>query len=151
MFRHRNVIQRQFSRAKEYKCNRLIWVLISLTTIICLRLLSLCVRQHNKTNILPSTQLQSVMSSIWQHVSTSQGYLQASSIKYIKGIPFMLKRIAHPIIMICLSEYSVIASSSPCTENLPLPTVSSLTILSITPNTDRLPYDFCQIDSAPTN
>jgi hypothetical protein len=35
-----------------------------------------------------SAQLVSVMSLIWQHVSTLEGYLQASSIKYIKGIVY---------------------------------------------------------------
>jgi len=39
----------------------------------------------NKWNKLPSAQLVSVIPSIWQHVSTPDGHLQASSIKYIKG------------------------------------------------------------------
>ena len=42
----------------------------------------------NKIYKLPSTQLVNVMSLIWQHVSTSEGHLQASSIKYIKGIVY---------------------------------------------------------------
>ena len=37
---------------------------------------------------MPSTQLVSVMSVIWQHVSTSEGHLQASSINNIKGIVY---------------------------------------------------------------
>jgi len=37
-------------------------------------------------NILPWTKPISVTPLIWQHVSTSGGHLQASVIKYIKGI-----------------------------------------------------------------
>jgi len=47
---------------------------------------SIWVRYHNDDDKVPSAQLESVTSLIWQHVSTSKGLLQASSIKYTKGI-----------------------------------------------------------------
>jgi hypothetical protein len=34
---------------------------------------------------MPSTQLAYVASLMWQHVSTSQGHLEAGGKKYIKG------------------------------------------------------------------
>jgi len=37
---------------------------------------------------MPSAQPVHVISLIWHHVSTSEGHLQASSIKYIKGIMY---------------------------------------------------------------
>jgi len=37
---------------------------------------------------MPSAQIGSVMSLIWQHVSTAEGHLQAGSIKYIEGIMY---------------------------------------------------------------
>jgi hypothetical protein len=48
--------------------------------------LSIFRNKQQKRNKLPSTQLVSVISLIWQHVSTSEGHLQASNTKYIKGI-----------------------------------------------------------------
>ena len=43
---------------------------------------------YNKRNKLPSTQLIRFTPLIWQHVSTSQGHLQVSAIKYLKGTSF---------------------------------------------------------------
>ena len=57
IFQHWSVILGETSRTKEYKCNRLIWVLIALTSFICLGLLYRYVRRSNKRNMLPSTLL----------------------------------------------------------------------------------------------
>jgi hypothetical protein len=43
---------------------------------------------NNKRNKFTSTQLVSVLSLILQHVSTSEGHTQSSSIKYVKGIVY---------------------------------------------------------------
>jgi hypothetical protein len=59
-----------------------------LPVIFFLRFVIRCVRYNNKRNKLPPTQLVSVVPLIWQHVSTSQGHLQASSIRYTKGIVY---------------------------------------------------------------
>jgi hypothetical protein len=56
--------------------------------LVIFTLSSGCVRYDNKRNKWPSTQLITVISLIWQHVSTSEGHLQASSKKYIKGIVY---------------------------------------------------------------
>jgi hypothetical protein len=61
-------------------------IMINIRNIFFLHFLSRCVRYNNRRNKLPSTQLVSVISLIWQRVSTSEGHLQVSSIKYIKGI-----------------------------------------------------------------
>ena len=53
-----------------------------------LRLPSRCVRYNNRRSELPSTQLLCVILLILQLVSTSEGYLQASCVKYIKGIVY---------------------------------------------------------------
>jgi hypothetical protein len=36
--------------------------------------------------MLPSTQLANVMSSIWQHILTSECHIQATGVKYIKDL-----------------------------------------------------------------
>jgi hypothetical protein len=48
--------------------------------------LSSCVEYNKEGNKLPSTQLVSVIPLISQYLSTSEGRLQTSSIKYIKGV-----------------------------------------------------------------
>jgi hypothetical protein len=58
--------------------------------LISLRLSSRCVR-YNEGNKLPSTQLLSTLSLIWQHVSTSEGDFQASSIKYLREILYNVR------------------------------------------------------------
>jgi hypothetical protein len=63
-------------------------VLRNTTRRVCLTLFvsSGCVGYKNEGNKLPSKQLLSVIPLIWQYVSTSEGPLQASSIKYIKEL-----------------------------------------------------------------
>ena len=46
------------------------------------------VRCNNKRNKFPPTELVSVLSLIWQHVSISEGHLHVSSIEYIKYIKY---------------------------------------------------------------
>ena len=53
-----------------------------------LLLSSLYVSYNYNRYKLPSTHLVSVICLTWQHLLTSGGHLQASSIKYIKGISY---------------------------------------------------------------
>lgn len=46
---------------------------------------SLCARYNNKRNKLLSKQPVCITFLIWQHVSTSGGYLHAGSTEYIQG------------------------------------------------------------------